>query len=344
MHSQHQGMFLPKAAVSAFSMHGSLCFLWTVCLSISPLSQQGVQAFQCSNGVSLPSDYVCDFTDHCGDNSEEQQCWSYGRCNFEDRLCSMTEDQTLQPGWTRRSGIISNSPPFWDHNGNISAHFLALVSRVDSISSNLRSRIFLPTNDQQVCQITFYNFSSNQNGKLIAGLQTLCGDPIEHLWQKTEILQSRWERNVITVQSSQQFQVIFQAQMLATHGQEEVIAIDDISFSSGCLPADVCQTCGFDLDTCGLATEASAGRTSWMCTKVREIPSLDSVPWQDQRGHDEGSFVWMRAGHASVSRLVESSAYLNSSVCHCMDGNCRLQFNYTMENSILRVRLYNDKV
>lgn len=33
-------------------------------------------------------------------------------------------------------------------------------------------------------------------------------------------------------------QVIFQAQMLATHGQEEVIAIDDISFSSGCLPAD----------------------------------------------------------------------------------------------------------
>lgn len=33
-------------------------------------------------------------------------------------------------------------------------------------------------------------------------------------------------------------QVVFQAQMLATHGQEEVIAIDDISFGSGCLPAD----------------------------------------------------------------------------------------------------------
>lgn len=33
-------------------------------------------------------------------------------------------------------------------------------------------------------------------------------------------------------------QVVFQAQMLSTHGQEEVIALDDISFSSGCLPAD----------------------------------------------------------------------------------------------------------
>ncbi|XP_052012808.1 MAM and LDL-receptor class A domain-containing protein 1 [Apodemus sylvaticus] len=336
-------MFLPKAAVLAFSMHGPLCFLWTVCLSISLLSQHGVQAFQCNNGVSLPSDHVCDFTDHCGDNSDEQQCCSYGRCDFEDGLCSMTEDQTLLPGWTRRSGITSASPPFWDHNGNISAHFLTLVYRVDSISSNLRSRIFLPTNDQQVCQVTFYNFSSHQNVKLIAGLQTMYGDPIWHLQQKVEVFQSRWERNVITVQSSQWFQVVFQAQMLATHGQEEVIAIDDISFSSGCLPADVCQTCGFDLDTCDLATEVSTGRTSWICTKAREVPSLDSVPWQDQSVLDEGYFVWMRASHASTSGPIESSAYLNSSVCHCTEGNCHLQFYYRMENSVLRVRLYNDK-
>ncbi|EDL78751.1 rCG55885, partial [Rattus norvegicus] len=133
--------------MSAFPMLGPLCFLWTVCLSISPLGQQGVQAFQCSNGVSLPSDHVCDFIDHCGDNSDEQRCCSYGRCNFEDGLCSMIQDQTLLPGWTRRSGVKSASPPFWDHNGNISAHFLALVYRVDSISSKIKSRIFLPTND-----------------------------------------------------------------------------------------------------------------------------------------------------------------------------------------------------
>jgi hypothetical protein len=33
-------------------------------------------------------------------------------------------------------------------------------------------------------------------------------------------------------------QVVFQGQIIATHEQEEVIAIDDISFGSGCLPAD----------------------------------------------------------------------------------------------------------
>lgn len=55
-------------------MNGPLRFLWTICLLISLLGQQGAQAFWCSNGVFLSSDHVCDFTDHCGDNSDEQQC------------------------------------------------------------------------------------------------------------------------------------------------------------------------------------------------------------------------------------------------------------------------------
>ncbi|XP_055449902.1 MAM and LDL-receptor class A domain-containing protein 1 isoform X1 [Psammomys obesus] len=291
----------------------------------------------------------------------------------------MIPDQSLLSDWVRRNGVIGPSPPFWDHNGNVSAHFLTLVSRVDSIFSKLRSRIFLPTNDQQVCQITFYDFSSHQNGKLTVGFQTMCDSPIQHVWQKTEVLQSHWERNVITVQSSQRFQVVFQAQMLATHGQEEVIAIDDISFSSGCLPADdeilpcqevaktkqdlrcsdmetcrvdsaneglrLCQSCGFDFDMCGWAAEADAEQTSWMCTKASEVPSLDSVPWQDQSGNDEvlGYFVWMRASQASAFGPAESSAYFNSSVCHCMGRKCHLQFYYTMENSVLKVKLYNNK-
>lgn len=124
----------------------------------------------------------------------------------------------------------------------ITANFLTLVSRVNSISSDLRSRIFLPTNDQQVCQvsentkhfkfwhtwwfiycnyldinyslqITFYDFSSHQDDKLTAGLQTTCDSPIQHVWQKTEVLQSQWERNVITIQSSQRFQVNFYLQI-----------------------------------------------------------------------------------------------------------------------------------
>lgn len=42
---------------------------------------------------------------------------SYERCDFEDGLGSMTQDQNLLP-WKRRSGLLGPSPPFWDHNGN----------------------------------------------------------------------------------------------------------------------------------------------------------------------------------------------------------------------------------
>ena len=44
----------------------------------------------------------------------------YERCDFEDVLCSMIRDQSLQLGWTRRNGLIGQSPPFYDHNGDMS--------------------------------------------------------------------------------------------------------------------------------------------------------------------------------------------------------------------------------
>ncbi|XP_054221717.1 MAM and LDL-receptor class A domain-containing protein 1 isoform X8 [Homo sapiens] len=361
----------------AFPMNETFCCLWIACVFNSTLAQQGTESFQCDNGVSLPPDSICDFTDQCGDSSDERHCLNYERCDFEDGLCHMTQDQSLQPSWTKRSGMIGLSPPFYDHNGDVSAHFLSLVSRVDSISSSLRSRVFLPTNDQHDCQITFYYFSCQVSGKLMVGLQTACGGPIQHLWQNTAALPNQWERNVIKIQSSQRFQVVFEGQMASTYEQDEVIAIDDISFSSGCLPANdgillcqealnaerelchpdtdlcrfdatdeelkLCQACGFEFDMCEWTSEASAGQISWMRTKAREIPAFESTPQQDQGGDDEGYYVWVGAKHGFTLNHLDSRAYLNSSVCHCLGKSCHLQFYYAMESSVLRVRLYNNK-
>ncbi|XP_043740540.1 MAM and LDL-receptor class A domain-containing protein 1 [Cervus elaphus] len=359
----------------AFPKNEALCVLWISCVFISALVQQGTGTFQCDNGVSLPLDNVCDFTDQCGDMSDEQQCSDYERCDFEDGLCSMIRDQSLQLGWTRRNGLIGQSPPFYDHNGDMSAHFLSLVSDLDSTSSNISSRVFLPTNTQHACQITFYYFSSQMNGKLMAGFQTTCGGPTQHLWQNTAGLQNRWERNVIKIQSPQRFQIVFQGQMISA--QDEVIAIDDISFSSGCLPADddilpcqeasntkkelchpdrslcrfdstdeglrSCQACGFAFDMCDWVSEATAGQTSWMRTKAREIPVLEYTPQQDQSSDAEGYCLWVGAKQASTFNHLDSRAYLNSSVYHCLGWSCHLQFYYAMENSVLRVGLSNDK-
>ncbi|XP_059977241.1 MAM and LDL-receptor class A domain-containing protein 1 [Lagenorhynchus albirostris] len=370
-------MLLCLARMLAFLKNEAFGILWISCVFTSVLVQQGMEAFQCDNGVSLPPDNVCDFTDQCGDMSDEQQCSNYERCDFEDGLCSMMQDQSLRLGWAKRSGITGPSPPFHDHNGDMSAHFLSLVSNVDSPSSNLRSRVFLSTNNQQGCQITFYYFSSQMNGKLTVGFQTTCGGPTRHLWQSTAGLHNQWERHVLKIQSPQRFQVVFEGQMISTHEQDEVIAIDDISFSSGCLPANdeilpcqetsntkmeqchpdislcrvdstdeglrLCQACGFDFDMCDWVSETSAGQTSWMRTKAREISVLESPPQQHQSSDDEGYYIWVGAKHASSLNHLGSRAYLNSSVCHCLGKSCHLQFYYSMENSVLRVGLYNKK-
>ncbi|XP_016068757.1 PREDICTED: MAM and LDL-receptor class A domain-containing protein 1-like [Miniopterus natalensis] len=363
------------ARMLAFPKNEAFCVPWIVCVFLSTLVQQGTEAFQCGNGVSVPPDNVCDFTDHCGDKSDEQQCLNYERCDFEDGLCNMTQDQSLQLGWTKRNGMTGLSPPFYDHNGAVAAHFLSLASKVDS-PSNLRSRVFLPTNNLHACQVTFYYFSSHVSGKLTAGLQTMCGGPVQSLWQNTAGPQNRWERNILKIQCSQKFQVVFQGQMISTHERDEVIAIDDISFSSGCLPANdetlpcqealgtkqelchpdtslcrfdstdglrLCQPCGFDFDTCDWASEAPAGHISWMRTNARGVPALEPAPQQDQSSDDEGYYMWVGANHASTLSLLDSRAYLNSSVCYCWGKSCHLQFHYTMENSVLRVGLYNNK-
>ncbi|KAG8515941.1 MAM and LDL-receptor class A domain-containing protein 1, partial [Galemys pyrenaicus] len=293
----------------AFPKNEAFCVLWISYVFISTLVQQGTEAFQCSNGVFLPSDKVCDFTDQCGDKSDEQQCWYYERCDFEDELCSMTQDLNLQHGWTKRNGMTGLVPPFYDHNGDI----------------------------------TFYYFSSQVSGKLTVGLQTVCGGPLRHLWQNIAGQQHQWERTVIKIESSRKFQVVFQGQMISTHGQDGVIAIDDISFSLGCLPANVCQVCGFEIDMCDWTSEASTGQMSWIRTKATEDPVLPPIPQQDQNHDDEGFSMWIRAKTASTLTQPDSRAYLNSSVCHCLGKSCHLQFYYFMENSVLRVGLYNNK-
>ncbi|KAM9230178.1 MAM and LDL-receptor class A domain-containing protein 1 [Dugong dugon] len=351
-------------------------FLWISCAFISTV-QQGTEDFQCNNGVSLPPDNVCDFTDQCGDNSDEQQCSYYERCDFEDGLCTMTQDQSLQLGWIKRNGMSDTSPPFYDHNGDMTAHFLSLVSGLDSTSSNLRSRIFLPTNNQNACQITFYHFFSQVSGQLTVGLQTACDSPVQHLWQNTAGLKDAWERNVIKIHSSQRFQIVIQGQTISTHEQDEVIAIDDISFSSGCLPTNdeslqcqeasntkqelchpdtnlcqfdstdeglrLCQACEFEFDMCDWSSDVSAGQISWTRTKAREVPALESTPHQDPSGEEEGYYVWIGAKQAFTVNHLVRRAFLNSSVCHCLGKGCHLQFYYSMENSILRVGLYNNE-
>ncbi|EPY73883.1 MAM and LDL-receptor class A domain-containing protein [Camelus ferus] len=479
--------------------------------------QQGTEGFQCDNGVSLPPDNVCDFTDQCGDMSDERQCSDYERCDFEDGLCGMTQNQSLQLGWTKRNGINGPPPPSYDHNGDMSgperqqwkdgpgplgpavqkklgsdsgwrnvveglsgqsARTRTPVAAFWEPSSSYHSSSCPPPGDPGVwgggaapsLVGTMLDNSSNC-GQFIAmpgpwvlrhqrrsssslaawicpdaGLGGVLG--ISHCWRgrgagvtaghsdaaplalllsaslehrctrscscrgcswETARSAFAWLSGVCAVFSSFRaawfamitfiahmektfsgfhvdifvtiilmFIVVFQGQMIPTHAQDEVIAVDDISFSSGCLPAHdenlpcqdasnsekelchpdaslcrfdsideelrLCQPCGFEFDTCDWVSEPSAGQISWMRMKAREVPALEFAPQQDQSSDDAGYYMWVGAEHASALNHLDSKAYLNSSVCHCSGKSCRLQFYYSMENSALRVGLCDNKV
>lgn len=53
---------------------------------------------------------------------------NYERCDFENGLCSMTQDQSLQLGWTKRNGMTGLSLPFYDHNGDMSGKCFEFLS------------------------------------------------------------------------------------------------------------------------------------------------------------------------------------------------------------------------
>ncbi|XP_034615232.1 MAM and LDL-receptor class A domain-containing protein 1-like [Trachemys scripta elegans] len=192
--------------------------------------------FQCANGSSVPPKEAWNFTNQCEDSSDEKHCSSYETCDFETDLCNMMHDGHLQTGWTRRNGLSNMGSPHSDHNGNKTAYFLLLSSEVASSPATLRSRVFLPTDSKHVCQIAFYYWIGQMRGILMVGLQTHSNGTFKNIWQEAGGLQNQWRTNVITINSTEKFEVVIQG-TLEARGPDDTIAIDDISFSGGCFPA-----------------------------------------------------------------------------------------------------------
>ncbi|XP_009328881.1 PREDICTED: MAM and LDL-receptor class A domain-containing protein 1 [Pygoscelis adeliae] len=297
---------------------------------------------QCGDGSSAPSGELCVFTNQCGDSSYEKQGSSCEKCDFETNLCKALHESNLQPGWIRRNGRSGMGPPYSDHNGNDSAYFLSLSSEMRSSSATLRTNVFLPTEKEHVCQITFHYWISQMSGTLVVGLQKLSEDTITNIWQVSGELQDQWKANTITINSTEKYEVIFWG-MVETQRQDETVAIDDITFSEGCSLACAPQTSSFELDMCEWHSDQLSEPAMWARLQAgHEIASCVFLKgWSNNtEGGKFKPFEWLEANDNTLYK----SAYLNSSMCRCSSKNCHFQFHYSMaDSSVLKAVLFTNQ-
>ncbi|XP_025085540.1 MAM and LDL-receptor class A domain-containing protein 1-like [Pomacea canaliculata] len=258
--------------------------------------------FQCDNHICVDKTKVCDFTNDCGDNSDEKNCSSYvERCNFEVDLCNWIQDQTDVFDWTRKSGstTTAGTGPDRDHTlGTETGTYLYLESsnRKLNDTARLKSLIFQPASEGQ-CYMRFFH---HMLGKDINALNIY----IEGAEQGSRALLlsihgqqgDEWRKTILSIVSAYNFRIVIEG----TTGASDLgdIGLDDISFTPGCrlavgaslppvLPTSInqCPTgtffcglnppCRLDVYLCNFYSDCVEGRDEAQCPSVCDFENGD---------------------------------------------------------------------
>ena len=193
---------------------------------------------QCSNGVCVDKTRWCDFTDDCGDSSDEKACTGYSQCTFESSFCSWQQDHGDQFDWTRTSGPTrtSSTGPSRDHTtGLITGHYVYIETsypRKSGDRARLLSPVWSSTTAASNCYFAFYY---NMNGLTMGALNVYIrqqSGSLTTVWSRSGTRGNIWSRASIPLVYSQPFQVIIEG----VRGRSVLgdIGVDDTVFSPGC--------------------------------------------------------------------------------------------------------------
>eukprot|EP00795_Rhopilema_esculentum_P012712 gene12712-3431_t len=204
--------------------------------------------FRCAKTQAcVPYSRQCDYTDDCGDGTDEINC-QYPQislsCNFEYSLCywrQLTDDQF---NWTRSYGSTDSSGtgPLFDHTSgtNYGKYLYAEASypRIKGDKARIVSRNVMPSSASGTsCMIRFYyHMNGDHIGRLSVKTRQCeaAGCPETLVWTRNVSTGDVWIRHASVLRSSQAFQVIIEAERGS--GYMGDIAIDDVSFY-GCIPS-----------------------------------------------------------------------------------------------------------
>ncbi|XP_056317933.1 MAM and LDL-receptor class A domain-containing protein 1 isoform X2 [Danio aesculapii] len=290
-------------------------FLLFVLASVSSAPCSPEQ-FTCARGGCINEEQVCDFRENCEDASDEADCSQLVRCDFQEGLCDF-QLQNEHHVWLRGSGLSlpSTGTGFKE---NVTGHCLYINSNNgEGVTAELYSPLFKPSH---ACRLTFYRHIGVLAGALQVLIQFRSSGEMQEVWflptSNPDPFTLPWMRTVVMLNSAEEFKVVVRGSILNSSDPHEVVAIDDLSFSRGCVPAVETDSqaslpaqclpshfhCGADVcvdgvKVCDFSLDCPNGEDEANCSAQCDFES-DSCGWYEFFLGD--GFEWVRGSANGV--------------------------------------------
>ncbi|XP_062423588.1 MAM and LDL-receptor class A domain-containing protein 1 [Rhea pennata] len=201
-----------------------------------------LEEFTCANKYCIPRDNLCDFVNHCADNSDENPnicSTAIGRCDFEFDLCGWKQDENDDFDWKLRTSSTPKmgTGPAADHTlQEPSGHYIFIKSSFPQLPEE-KARISSPMLNRRSknCKILFYYYMYGAHTGSLIVYQRTTTEQEKILLSLTGNQGNFWQSKALTLDGDEDFQVIFEGTV--GKGPSGNIALDDLTLSRECLPA-----------------------------------------------------------------------------------------------------------
>ena len=291
--------------------------------------------FVCTRHTCISQDLLCDYNDDCGDNSDESLITAYcdqyaGRCDFEDGNCDWTPlangnstNFVVGQGETETEG----TGPTKDHTTNRPSGKYLYIDATNQQIAQIKSPIVYydpnyvnPTGGKRLpCFFRFHYLMYGEDiDKLTVFSRSYDGEPWKEEWSHEGSIGLCWERQTIFVKNQEHIQFMIQATANKT-GDKGDIAIDDVSFTSSCIPyggdlppyvsttteQSPCESneflcssgkCILQETVCDFKPDCPDGDDEYMCAECSfDLDDHGTCGWEDK---STGRYFWeMTDGH-----------------------------------------------
>ncbi|EDV21956.1 uncharacterized protein TRIADDRAFT_59472 [Trichoplax adhaerens] len=309
--------------------------------------------FRCQRGSCIPTNTICDFTNNCGDSSDEVNCntLGYTRCDFEQGLCTFVQSKSDDFNWRLDKGttFTSSTGPSRDHTlGTSYGQYLTIDSSFETTGekAQISSTYWAPTLTGKCKLRLYYHMYGSNTGSLNIYTNSSLS-PMKKVWSKSGDQGDSWLRAEVSFFSTGYFSVVIEATVGGSKGD---IAIDDISFTPDCkiykptvapnttiagtLPTPTpstatqcaswnqsnCGACTFETSTCGWK-DISSGNDKWKrASAVIGGPASDHTT-----GSSSGFYMYVKS--LSSIFFARSSVMISSKLPQAY-ATCKIQYFY----------------